>query len=67
MNFEELIRALPLIDREAITLALDQLVQEGLVTRFGGRVCFNRAIPNEIMHDVEGSITPSGTIRAVKQ
>src|SRR5262245_28062695 len=50
-------------DRPQVRNALEALAFEGLVTRFSGRFCFNRTIPNELRILVEQTISPSGTVR----
>jgi hypothetical protein len=50
-------------DRPQVRHALEALAYEGLVTRFSGRYCFNRAIPTELRILAEQSFTPSGTVR----
>ncbi len=45
---------------------LEQLASEGLLTRFSGRYCFNKAIPEELRNAVARAITPSGRVRSMK-
>lgn len=45
---------------------LEQLASEGLLTRFSGRYCFNKAIPAELRNAVGRAITPSGSVRSLK-
>jgi len=52
--------------KEQVRLGLEELSREGLVTRFSGRYCFNRAIPSELRKLVEKAISPSGTIRVAQ-
>jgi hypothetical protein len=63
VGLEEIARAMPHIRRDEIQNTLEDLAQEGLVTRFSGRYCFNKSIPAELQQDIEQLITPSGTIR----
>jgi len=63
VSLEEIAHSVPYGRREEVRQVLEQLAQEGLLTRFSGRYCFNRAIPVELRHNIERLITPSGTIR----
>jgi len=63
INLEEIVHSIPHVRRDEVRDALECLAQEGLVTRFSGRYCFNKAIPFELRHNIEQFITPSGTIR----
>ena len=63
ISLEEIAHAVPHIRRDEVRNVLENLAQEGLVTRFSGRYCFNKAIPGELRHKIEQLITPSGTIR----
>jgi len=63
VSLDEIARAMPHIRRDQIGNVLESLAQEGLVTRFSGRYCFNKSIPADLQQDIEQLITPSGTIR----
>jgi hypothetical protein len=63
ISLEEITHSIPHVRRDDVQNVLENLAQEGLVTRFSGRYCFNKAIPVELRHDIEQLITPSGTIR----
>jgi hypothetical protein len=52
------------VSKPAIADALNELADEGLVTRFAGRYCFNLQIPPELQKKVEEFVTKSGTMRA---
>jgi DNA-binding GntR family transcriptional regulator len=53
VNLEEIAGAIGNLDRDQVKTALERLAQEGLVTRFSGRFCFNRPIPPGIRRTVE--------------
>lgn len=63
ISLDEIAHFIPHVRRDDIREALENLAQEGLVTRFSGRYCFNKAISQELRHQIEHLITPSGTIR----
>lgn len=63
VSLEEIAQSIPHGRRDEVREVLERLAQEGLVTRFSGRYCFNVAIPIEVRHNIERLITPSGTIR----
>lgn len=63
VTFEEILRALPHAARDEARDELDRLADEGLLMKFAGRYCFNRAIPAEIRRHIDEMITSSGTIR----
>lgn len=63
ISLEEIAHAIPHVRRDEVQSMLEHLAQEGLVTRFSGRYCFNKAIPGDLRHNIEELITPSGTIR----
>jgi DNA-binding GntR family transcriptional regulator len=63
IGLQEITQTLAHIKREMIRKGLDQLAQEGLVTRFAGRYCFNKPISAELREAIERVITPSGTMR----
>jgi RIO-like serine/threonine protein kinase len=63
VSLEEIAHSIPHGRRDEVRNVLEELAQEGLVTRFSGRYCFNKAIPVELRHNIERFITPSGTIR----
>ena len=67
VNFEDIAHSLPHISKELIRQGLDCLAEESLVTKFSGRYCFNRHVPNELRRAVERAITPSGTVRYRKE
>jgi len=63
VSLEEIAHSIPHVRRDEVRDVLERLAQEGLVTRFAGRYCFNKAIPIELRQNIEQLITPSGTIR----
>lgn len=63
VGIDEIVHAVPHAGRQEIREILDGLANEGLVTRFSGRYCFNKSIPIELRHRIDELITPSGTIR----
>ena len=63
VTLEEINHAMPNVRGDEVKRVLERLAQEGLVTRFSGRYCFNKAIPGEVRQSIEQFITPSGTIR----
>ena len=63
VSLEEIAHSIPHVRRDQVRDVLEHLAQEGLVTRFSGRYCFNKAIPVEVRLNIERLITPSGTIR----
>lgn len=66
ISLEEISQFLPHIKREVIREGLDLLAEEGLVTKFAGRYCFNKMIPLELRHFIGKAVTPSGTIRTAR-
>ena len=63
IGLEEIAHSIPNVRKDEVREVLEHLAQEGLVTRFSGRYCFNKAIPMELRLNIEQFITPSGTIR----
>jgi hypothetical protein len=63
ISLEEISHAIPHVRRDEVQSVLEHLAQEGLVTRFSGRYCFNKTIPGELRQSIDALITPSGTIR----
>jgi RIO-like serine/threonine protein kinase len=63
VTLEEINHAMPHARSDEVRSVLERLAQEGLVTRFSGRYCFNKAIPGDLRQSIEKLITPSGTIR----
>ena len=63
VTLDEIARTLSHVDKELLREGLDHLAEEGLVTRFSGRYCFNKPIPMEDRQTINQNITPSGTIR----
>jgi DNA-binding HxlR family transcriptional regulator len=63
LNIDEIAREIPNARREAVRAELERLAEEGLVSRFQGRYCFNREIPVELRRSIEQRVSPSGTIR----
>lgn len=63
VTLEEIAQSIPHVRRDEVRNVLERLAQEGLVTRFSGRYCFNKAIPVELRLSIDALITPSGTIR----
>lgn len=66
LGVDEIGQCLPLVGRKELKEALERLADEGLVTRFSGRFCFNKAIPPEIRRSVEAAVTPSGTVKVLR-
>ena len=66
LSFDEIARGIPHAGKDKIRAGLDRLAEEGLVSRFLGRYCFNREIPAEVRRSIEQSVSHSGTIRARK-
>ena len=66
ISLEEVAQALPQIPREQIQKGLDKLVEDGALSRFTRRYCFNKPLSKEIRRAIEGAVTPSGTIRVKK-
>jgi RIO-like serine/threonine protein kinase len=64
VSIDEIAQEIAHVKREEIRGELDRLAEEGLVTRFSGRFCFNRVIPESVRRIIEQSVTTSGTIRA---
>lgn len=67
VSLEDIAHSMPHVRKELIKKGLDSLAEESLVTRFSGRYCFNRPVPNDLRHAVERMVTPSGTIRLRKE
>lgn len=67
ISLDEIAHFIPHVRRDDMREALENLAQEGLVTRFSGRYCFNKAIPQELRHHIEHLITPSGTVRQISR
>ena len=63
VSLEEITHSIPHVRRDEVRDVLEHLAQEGLVTRFSGRYCFNKTIPADLRQSIEQLITPSGTIR----
>ena len=63
VSLDEIAHSIPHVRKDEVREVLEVLAQEGLVTRFSGRYCFNKAIPLELRQHIERLITPSGTIR----
>ncbi|HYV07257.1 MAG TPA: hypothetical protein VFB82_21865 [Blastocatellia bacterium] len=63
---DQIASGLPLVGRKELKEALERLADEGLVTRFSGRFCFNKQIPPEIKSKVDAAVSPSGTVKAVR-
>jgi DNA-binding Lrp family transcriptional regulator len=63
ITFEEIAHSLRAFRKDDIRNELDRLADEGLLMKFSGRYCFNKAIPNEVRNHIERTVTPSGTIR----
>jgi hypothetical protein len=51
VHLGEIADSLGRTDRVQLREGLEDLAREGLVTRFSGRYCFNRAIPPELASD----------------
>lgn len=63
VTLDEINHSMPHVRSDDVRSILERLAQEGLVTRFSGRYCFNKNIPSNLRQSVELLITPSGTIR----
>lgn len=63
LGVDQIANGLPLVGRKELREALELLADEGLVTRFSGRFCFNKQVPPEIRTRVDEAVTPSGTVR----
>ena len=63
ISLEEITHSIPHVRKDEVREVLEGLSQEGLVTRFSGRYCFNKSIPIELRHDIDQFITPSGTVK----
>jgi hypothetical protein len=66
ISLEEITHEIPYARKQEVRSLLEDLAQEGLVTKFSGRYCFNKTIPIELRHNIERLVTPSGTIRQQK-
>ncbi len=66
ISLEEIAHEIPYAKKHEVRSLLEDLAREGLVTKFSGRYCFNKAIPVELRHSIERLVTPSGTIRQQK-
>ena len=63
VTLEEIARALRKFRKDEIRSELDRLGDDGLLMKFSGRYCFNKAIPIEVRNHIERTITPSDTVR----
>jgi hypothetical protein len=63
VTLEEINHSMPHARSDEVRMVLERLAQEGLVTRFSGRYCFNKTIPGDLRQSIDQLITPSGTIR----
>lgn len=63
VSLEEINHSMPHVRSDEVKLVLELLAQEGLLTRFSGRYCFNKAIPPNLRQSIDKLITPSGTVR----
>ena len=63
VSLDEITHSIPHVRKDEVRSVLEVLAQEGLLTRFSGRYCFNKTIPAELRQDIERLITPSGTVR----
>ena len=66
ISLEEIAHEIPYAKKHEVRSLLEDLAREGLVTKFSGRYCFNKAIPMELRHSIERLVTPSGTMRQQK-
>jgi hypothetical protein len=66
ISLDDIAHSMPHVRRDLIRKGLDGLAEESLVTKFSGRYCFNRPVPNELRCAVERAITPSGTVRVTR-
>lgn len=62
VTLEEIKHSMPNARSDEVRTVLERLAQEGLVTRFSGRYCFNKAIPSDLRQSIKQLITPSETI-----
>ena len=63
VTLEEINHSMPHVGGDQVKVVLEGLANEGLVTRFSGRYCFNRVIPANLRQSIDELVTPSGTIR----
>lgn len=66
ISLEEITHEIPYARKHEVQGLLEDLAREGLVTKFSGRYCFNKAIPMELRNSIERLVTPSGTMRQQK-
>lgn len=64
LTVDEVAHEFPNVKKDVIRSQLDELAREELVTRFAGRYCFNKTIPDDILRLIEENVTRSGTIKA---
>ena len=59
VNIDEIRRAVPGITKEDLEHGLALLVEEGLLTRFARRYCFNRPLPADVRRPVNRFVNQS--------
>jgi hypothetical protein len=67
LSLDEIAQEIPNVGRIQLKETLEELATEGLVTRFSGRFCFNKAIPPNLARHVDSNIAPSGNIRVFER
>jgi predicted transcriptional regulator of viral defense system len=67
ISLEEVAHEIPHVPKDLIRGGLEQLAEEGLITRFAKRYCFNKPLPAGLRQQVEQLVTPSGTVRLPKE
>ena len=66
LSLGEIAASMRHVSQQDLKETLEQLASEGLLTRFSGRYCFNKAIPEELRNAVGQAITPSGSVRSMR-
>ena len=54
VTLEEITQSLRQFNRDQIRDELNRLADDGLLMKFSGRYCFNKAIPKEIRNHIRG-------------
>jgi DNA-binding Lrp family transcriptional regulator len=63
LSLEDIARAVSHISKEVVRKGLEGLAEEGLLTRFSGRYCFNKPLTAELRRLIGRSVSSSGTLR----
>jgi len=63
-SLQDMCDYLPHVSKPTIADTLNELAEQGLVTKFARRYCFNAPMPPELQRKVEEYVTQSGTMRA---